>query len=149
MKNSRFSLRVLFGLLCLCSVESVFCQSQQLSFEQWKAKQQQHDQRLKQQPKHTVQLQQRVVQVQPTQPVSYVATHTPQILGEQIKLNINTASQDEIVAKLEGIGRKKAQAVIDYRQQHGHFKRVDDLLQVKGIGQKTLDKNRDKIQINP
>ncbi|OUY05569.1 ComEA family DNA-binding protein [Acinetobacter populi] len=116
-------------------------------FEAWKARQQQHDDRLKQAGSVAI-LQPRVVQVQPVQPLRSDKTVTVQQLGTQLKLNINTASSDEIVAKLEGIGRKKAQAIIDYRNQHGAFKKVDEVLNVKGIGPKTLEKNRDRIQLS-
>lgn len=118
-----------------------------LSLEQWKQKQQQHDLRLKQQPQPQ-QISQRIVQVQPVivQDLSSVS-QSQQVLGEYFKLDINQATAEEIVAKLDGIGHKKAQAIIQYRQQNGFFKKADDLLQVKGIGQKTLAKNRDKIKI--
>ncbi|GAA5019347.1 hypothetical protein GCM10023206_33380 [Acinetobacter puyangensis] len=116
-------------------------------FEAWKARQQQHDARLKQVGSASI-LQQRVVQVQPVQPLHGDEKLRVQQLGTQLKLNINTATSDEIVAKLEGIGRKKAQAIIDYRNQHGTFKKVDDVLNVKGFGPKTLDKNRDRIQLS-
>lgn len=121
--------------------------SRSSDFEAWEARQQQHDARLKQAGSASI-LQQRVVQVQPVQPLRSDEKLGVQQLGTQLKLNINTATSDEIVAKLEGIGRKKAQAIIDYRNQHGTFKKVDDVLNVKGIGPKTLEKNRDRIQLS-
>jgi competence protein ComEA len=44
-----------------------------------------------------------------------------------------------------GIGPAKAQAIVEYRDTHGPFKTVDDLLQIKGIGSATLDKNRERV----
>ena len=66
-----------------------------------------------------------------------------------MSININQATAQEITAKLDGIGRKKAQAIVQYRKQHGDFKKVDELIQVKGIGEKTLAKNRSRIRLKP
>lgn len=60
-------------------------------------------------------------------------------------LNINTASAAEIQDKLVGIGAKKAQAIVDYREKNGKFISVEQLTEVSGIGKATLDKNRDRI----
>lgn len=54
-------------------------------------------------------------------------------------VNINTAGIVELQT-LPGIGEKKAQAILDYRNEHGAFTKVSDLAKVKGIGNKTLDK---------
>ena len=56
-------------------------------------------------------------------------------------VNINTATQSQL-AQLNGIGPKKAQAIILYRHAHGPFKSVDDITRVKGIGSKTLAHDR-------
>ena len=63
-------------------------------------------------------------------------------------IDINTADVDSIVEALVGVGKVKAQAIIDYRNEHGPFVSVDELLEVKGIGQATLDKNRGRLKIN-
>jgi competence protein ComEA len=61
-------------------------------------------------------------------------------------VNINTATQAELES-LPGIGPKKAQAIIDYRKMKGNFKSVDDLNQVDGIGDATLESLRKDISI--
>lgn len=63
------------------------------------------------------------------------------------KINVNTASADALAEILTGIGPKKAEAIVAYREANGPFKSVDDLLQVKGIGPSTLEKNRDRISL--
>lgn len=62
------------------------------------------------------------------------------------KVRINYASQEEIQT-LNGIGPSKAQAIIAHRDEHGFFKTIEDLLEVSGIGEKTLENIRDAIQV--
>ena len=57
-------------------------------------------------------------------------------------VNVNRASLEQLVDNLEGIGAHKAQAIIDYREQHGDFRQPDDLLKVKGIGPSLIEKNQ-------
>lgn len=59
-------------------------------------------------------------------------------------ININTASEAELT-QLDGIGAKKAQQIILYRQMIAPFATADDLANVKGIGKATVDKNRHRI----
>lgn len=61
-------------------------------------------------------------------------------------VNINTATEGEL-ASLDGIGSKKAQAIILYREMFGPFTKVDELTRVKGIGEKTLEKNRQRLLV--
>nr|WP_313062468.1 ComEA family DNA-binding protein [Moraxella sp. CTOTU49097] len=59
-------------------------------------------------------------------------------------ININTASEAQLT-QLDGIGAKKAQQIILYRQMIAPFATADDLANVKGIGKATVDKNRHRI----
>ena len=61
-------------------------------------------------------------------------------------LNINTASQADFVS-LVGVGHKTAQAIVDYRSEHGKFGSVQDLLNVKGVGPAILNKNRHRLSV--
>ncbi len=60
-------------------------------------------------------------------------------------VNINTADAKTISKSLNGIGMKKAQAIVAYRDQKGNFKSYQDLVKVKGIGDKTIAKNKSEI----
>jgi len=61
-------------------------------------------------------------------------------------ININTATLKELM-ELVGIGEVKAQAIIDYRHAHGPFRSIEELENVKGIGAKTIDKNRGRMTV--
>ena len=58
--------------------------------------------------------------------------------SKQGTVNINTATLEELQT-IKGIGKKKAEAILQYRKEHGSFRTKEDLLQVKGIGKKALE----------
>ncbi len=62
-------------------------------------------------------------------------------------VNINTAGKQSLDA-LPGIGPVKAQAIIDYRAEHSEFENVNELLDVNGIGPKTLERIQDEITVD-
>jgi comEA protein len=62
------------------------------------------------------------------------------------KVNINTASSEEL-QKLPRIGPAIAQRVIDYRKENGNFKRVEDIMKVRGIGEKIFNQLKDRITV--
>lgn len=62
------------------------------------------------------------------------------------KIKVNEATAEDLT-KLNGIGPAKAEAIITYREENGPFKEIDDLLQVSGIGEKTLENIREDIII--
>ncbi|AEV95116.1 helix-hairpin-helix domain-containing protein [Pediococcus claussenii] len=67
------------------------------------------------------------------------------VLEEQ-QVNINTATQQEI-QKLNGIGEKKAEQILKYREEHGEFKKIEEIKNVKGIGAKMYEKIKEDIII--
>ena len=62
------------------------------------------------------------------------------------KINLNTASISQLM-NLKGIGEKKAQAIIDYRNEHGSFETIEEIMNVKGIGQGIFDKIKNRIEV--
>lgn len=60
-------------------------------------------------------------------------------------VDINKADAATLAQELNGIGLKKAQAIVAYRDLNGSFKSMDDLVNVKGISDKTIEKNRENI----
>ncbi len=61
-------------------------------------------------------------------------------------VNVNQADAAELSAALDGVGMSKAAAIIEYRDQNGPFKHADEMVNVKGIGLRTVEKNRDYIR---
>ncbi len=62
------------------------------------------------------------------------------------EVNINTADAQSIASNLNGIGLKKAQAIVAWRTEHGNFTDLASLENVKGVGPKIIEKNKDSIQ---
>ncbi|MGH0428777.1 competence protein ComE [Bacillus mycoides] len=62
------------------------------------------------------------------------------------KVQINTASKEQL-EKITGIGSRKAESILKYREEHGPFQKIDDLLEIDGIGTKSLEKIKDQIII--
>lgn len=60
-------------------------------------------------------------------------------------VNINTADAPTLSKNIKGIGIKKAQAIVNYREKNGKFNKIEDLMKVKGIGVKLLEKNTGSI----
>ncbi|EJS59164.1 comEA protein [Bacillus cereus BAG1X1-3] len=62
------------------------------------------------------------------------------------KVQINTASKEQL-EKITGIGSRKAESILKYREEHGPFQKIEDLLEIDGIGTKSLEKIKDQIII--
>jgi competence protein ComEA len=62
-------------------------------------------------------------------------------------VDINTADAETIAAELNGIGLAKAKEIVEYRKKYGPFKSPRDLSLVKGVGEKTVERNIDNIRV--
>ncbi|SEP90994.1 helix-hairpin-helix domain-containing protein [Piscibacillus halophilus] len=84
--------------------------------------------------------------------VIYVATINDQqpqqveTMNESNKIRINVADIDELT-QIPGIGEQKAKAIIQYREEHGYFNSAEDLLNISGIGKKTLERIQEFIMV--
>lgn len=65
---------------------------------------------------------------------------------EDGKIRINTAAKEQL-EKITGIGSRKAESILKYREEHGPFQKIEDLLEIDGIGTKSLEKIKDQIII--
>ena len=63
-------------------------------------------------------------------------------------LDLNNADAQTLAETLKGVGESKAQAIINYREQHGPFQSVDDLEKVSGIGPRLLEQNRNRVMVH-
>jgi competence protein ComEA len=65
--------------------------------------------------------------------------------AEVEQVNINEADAATIADVLQGVGQSRAQAIVEYRDENGSFDSLDELSEVKGIGDATVNLNRDRI----
>jgi competence protein ComEA len=126
-------------LVCLGCVSQLKAQQFDQAYQQWKAQQQAHDQQLAKQANNNYYLS------RPTQQLtSKHISSSVNISGDKVSLNQANLQQLQM---LNGVGEKKAQAIMQYRQQNGGFKRVDELMNIKGIGPKLFEKNKTKLML--
>ncbi len=76
-------------------------------------------------------------------PTQTAIQSTPQAIQQSAvaTINVNTATVEQL-STLKGIGPAKAKAIVQFREEYGTFNSLDDLASVKGIGSKTIEKNR-------
>ena len=60
-------------------------------------------------------------------------------------VNINTADAQSLAEAISGVGLKRAEAIVAYREQNGPFKSVNELVEVKGVGESIVEKSRDQL----
>ena len=87
--------------------------------------------------------------VEPNADLSHIKIYLPREGEKQSpqKIDINRA-EAWLLEALPGIGETRAQAIVDYRNKNGPFKRIEDLLRVKGIGEETFNKIKDYITVS-
>ena len=68
--------------------------------------------------------------------------------SEGTRVSINHASAEELAKALNGVGLKKAQAIVSYREEYGPFKTVDDLKQVPGMGNSLVERNLSHLKLS-
>jgi competence protein ComEA len=81
----------------------------------------------------------------------YVQAAEPEadtVVMSGVSVNVNTADAELIAEVLKGIGLKKAQAIVAWREKHGKFTAVEQLTEIKGVGESTLAKNEGRITLN-
>lgn len=130
---------VLLCVCILCQGGLVWAQTKGAVFDQaylqWKAEQEAQDQRLKRvDPNYYL--------ARPSVSSSHAAKNAP-ATG---KISLNQANLEQL-QQLHGVGEKKAQAILQYRQQNGAFKSIDELQKVKGIGPKLFERNRERLSL--
>ncbi|WP_261319170.1 ComEA family DNA-binding protein [Microbulbifer agarilyticus] len=69
------------------------------------------------------------------------------VVKEVKMVSLNTATAEELADALDGVGVTRAELIIQYREENGSFSSVEELLEIKGIGVATLEKNKDRIQL--
>ena len=74
------------------------------------------------------------------------AVKANETLVSMTQVNINEADADTL-ATLKGVGKGRALEIIEYREQNGPFEKPEDIMKVKGIGQKIFEQNKDLIAI--
>jgi competence protein ComEA len=80
--------------------------------------------------------------------IAAIAMLSIPVLAFGAQVDINTADAETISAELNGIGLTKAKAIVEYRQKHGPFSSAEDLSLVKGIGERTVEKNLSAIKVS-
>ena len=83
--------------------------------------------------------------VSQTEKSPHPAADKPSVTGAY-GVDINAASAEELAEALNGVGIKKAQAIVRHRQEFGPFKSLEQLLEVPGIGSSLLERNRSRIK---
>lgn len=76
-----------------------------------------------------------------------VALHAGAAFAAPQTVNINRADAETLAEVLHGVGLSRAQAIVAYREQHGEFRDAYELANIKGIGDRTVEQNEDRIRL--
>ena len=82
----------------------------------------------------------------PVHAVNEITPSAKQTLVVSNKIDLNKADLLTLTGSFKGIGKKRAEAIIAYRENHHGFKAVEELAEVKGFGQRFIEINRDKLK---
>ncbi|MCU4494241.1 ComEA family DNA-binding protein [Acinetobacter guillouiae] len=145
--NHVVNLIKLFFLLVLLSCSlSLYAQQFDQAYLNWKAQQQAHDAQLKKVDDQYY-LSRPNSQKPPSNSNHKGSSSSAQSSNSSaLKVSLNSANAEQL-QQLTGVGAKKAQAIIAYRNQNGGFKSIDDLKKVKGIGEKLFEQNRARLSL--
>ncbi len=69
-------------------------------------------------------------------------------VAETERVDLNTATVEQLADALHGVGEAKAEAIVAWREENGGFSHIDELVNVRGIGLRTLERNRDRIEVS-
>jgi len=73
----------------------------------------------------------------------------PGVAAAVERININTADAAAFDRVMDGVGPAKSAAIVEHRRVHGPFRNVDQLIDVRGIGLATLERNRARLVVGP
>ncbi|MFW1748192.1 ComEA family DNA-binding protein [Acinetobacter guillouiae] len=132
-------------VLLSCSL-SLYAQQFDQAYLNWKAQQQAHDAKLKKVDDQYY-LSRPNSKTSPSNSSHKGPSSSAQSSNSlALKVSLNSANAEQL-QQLTGVGAKKAQAIIAYRNQNGGFKSIDDLKKVKGIGEKLFEQNRARLSL--
>lgn len=134
----------ILAIFMLSILQFVHAQQFDNSYLKWKAQQQEQDSKLKQNPDSNYYLSKpsvKTASLTKNTATSSQKNTNKTAFSSSTKISLNTASVEQL-QQLNGVGMKKAQAIVEYRNQNGKFKNVSDLENVKGIGPKLVEKNK-------
>ena len=109
-------------------------------YAQWKIEQQQQDLRLK----NSAETNSNHYLSRPSTSSANSSTSNGGNSGTKVRLN--SASIEQLM-QLNGVGQKKAEAIVEYRNKNGKFNSVEDFMKIKGIGPALFNKNKDKLAL--
>ncbi|MEM0672946.1 MULTISPECIES: ComEA family DNA-binding protein [Dickeya] len=71
----------------------------------------------------------------------------PSVATDEEEVSINKATAEQLAAALNGVGLKKAQAIVSYREQNGPFTQIEQLQEVPGIGSALIERNQSRLRL--
>lgn len=143
--NKHHYLIAILGVLFLfCGISPSFAGAKEdQEFAQWKARQAAQDARLKKETDDNYYLSKPTLHESSSKKSTKASQSSASNIG---KVSLNTASAQQL-QQLNGVGAKKAEGIVEYRNQHGAFKSIEELQKVKGIGPKLFEKNKAQLTL--